>query len=276
MVQLHGGEALDEEGSCEGEDAVIGLVPRDEVFLVLPSFALGYARGLGHGVKHEGVGLVHGVRLHLAEAEEGMHLVEVAADLLVEGAEVGDVGVDLDFEEITVALEAKEDAVEEIPAVGRAVDGSGLSEVEKGLRGMGSGDRWAGGAVGPLPKDRERGSRERWRPGGRGRRACSPPAGRNGRGCASQRSRVEWRCASCLPVRCLRRGSDCKGSGADDEGHDEADEFIAIFGRMKDTRRVEEEDPEEKHEAQEQSRRVAGGHRKPMARAAARKPTPVK
>ena len=145
---LHGAEALDEEGGGEGEDAVVGLVPSDEVLGDGASFAFGCARGAGVvlGMRREGVALVHGVRLDLAEAEEGVHLVEVSADLGVELAEVGDVGVDLNFEEVAVALEAIEDAVEEVPAVGRAVDGGVLGEVEKGLGGVGGGD---GLPVGP-------------------------------------------------------------------------------------------------------------------------------
>ncbi len=53
-------------------------------------FAFGWAGGLS-GMGSEGVGLVHGVGLNLAEADEGVHLVEVAADLGFEADELGDV-----------------------------------------------------------------------------------------------------------------------------------------------------------------------------------------
>ncbi len=99
------------------------------------------------GSRGEGVGLVHRVGFDLAEADEGVHLVEVAADLLLECAELSDVGVDLDLEEVAGGLEAEEDAVEEVPAVGRAVDGGDLCGFEEGLRGVGCGDGEAGGAV---------------------------------------------------------------------------------------------------------------------------------
>ena len=45
-----------------------------------------------------------GVSGHLAEADEGVHLVEVAADLGFEAMERGYVVVYLDFEEVPVGL----------------------------------------------------------------------------------------------------------------------------------------------------------------------------
>ncbi len=57
----HGREALGEEGRGELQDAVVGLVPGDEVFLVRAVIRAGF--------------------VDLAEADEGVHLVEVAADL---------------------------------------------------------------------------------------------------------------------------------------------------------------------------------------------------
>ena len=63
-------------------------------------------------MRREGVCLIHGVSLDLAEANESVHFVEVAADLLHERAELSDVGIDLNAQQLGLCLQAVENAVE--------------------------------------------------------------------------------------------------------------------------------------------------------------------
>ena len=175
----HDGEAIGEEGGGEREDAVVGGVPGDEVFaigvglvggrLAEMDVRLDGAEG-GGGLEDEVVGLVGGgigaggdqnglIDDHraafgvdrlagledLAEADEGVHFVEVAPDLGLEAEELGDVVIGLDAKEIAVGLQAVEDAVQEVPAVGAAVDGDDGGGFEEGLGDVRRGDGRAGG-----------------------------------------------------------------------------------------------------------------------------------
>ena len=81
----------------------------------------------------------------LAEADEGVHLMQVAADLGGEAGELENVVVGFEGEEVSVRLKAEEDAVEEVPALGVAVGGGVVGEVEEGFGGVRAGDGWAGG-----------------------------------------------------------------------------------------------------------------------------------
>ena len=66
---VHAGEALLEERGGERDDEVIGLEPSDELFAVV--------RGVAD----------------LSEADEGVHFMDVAADVFRHGAEGEDIGV---------------------------------------------------------------------------------------------------------------------------------------------------------------------------------------
>ena len=112
--------------------------------------------------------------------------MEVAADLLLHLPQMGDVGVDLDLEQVAVGLEAVERAVEEVPAIGRAVDGSGLGEVEEGFWDMRREDGLARGSVGFGRETEGEVGGPPWRLRGRAPRGYSPAEGRRARGCASR------------------------------------------------------------------------------------------
>ena len=166
---------------------MVGLVPGDEVLAVLignevfgrAGLDLGFngtERGGGFedkvvvgvrvGVEREGqllvddggaLGRVAGLE-HLAEADKGVHLVEVAADLGFEADELGDVVVGFDLEEVAVSLETIEDAIEEVPALWIAVDGGELGGFEEGFWDVGVLD---GSAVGCVVKGEGKGERRR-------------------------------------------------------------------------------------------------------------------
>ncbi len=74
-----------------------------------------------------------------------MHLVEVATDLGFKADQVGYVVIGFDLEEVGLGLEAIEDAVEEVPAPGVAVNGGDLGGFEEGFGGAGLGVGRTGG-----------------------------------------------------------------------------------------------------------------------------------
>ena len=152
---------------------MVGLVPGDEVLaLVIRDWVgggalldLGFDRAEGGGgFEHEVVGLRVGVRgeelvdddralgrvaglEHLAEANESVHFVQVAAHLGFQPDELGDVVVGFELEQIALSLQAVEEPVEEVPPLRVAVDGGELRGFEEVFGGVRLEDGWAGGGV---------------------------------------------------------------------------------------------------------------------------------
>ena len=106
---VHGGEALAEEGGGEGDDEVVGLEPGDELFAAFWAFC---------GVAD------------FAEADKGVHFMDVTADVLGHGAEGLDVVICGEGEEVFFSVgEPPEEGVEVGPLGAGAVGGGGAGEV---------------------------------------------------------------------------------------------------------------------------------------------------
>jgi hypothetical protein len=99
--------------------------------------------------------------LDFAEADEGMHLVEVMPDLPGERPELRDPGIDFDVKEVFIALKFPKQAIEQVPAMRRAMMRGEERVVEKRFGNMrklaGVGTNLRSGWVGR--KESERGRR---------------------------------------------------------------------------------------------------------------------
>jgi hypothetical protein len=147
------GEAFGEKGGGEREDAVVGAVPGYVVLLRLTRGVVWVCRGLrdeqiGSEVAPCGCrvrcreelrgGNVGGRGLlEQAEAHKGVHLVKIAADLVLKAVEAGDILIQLVFQQLAILLQAPESSVEELPTAGVGVAGDDLGKVEKGFRDRG-------------------------------------------------------------------------------------------------------------------------------------------
>ena len=113
MRQLSAAEA---KGSRSGEDEVVRLRFSRQRF-----------------IDHNRACIrVAGFQYH-AEADKGVHLVQVAADLRFKALQLRYVGIDRYLEEIAIALKPIEDPVEQIPTLRIAMDGGELRSFEEGL-----------------------------------------------------------------------------------------------------------------------------------------------
>ena len=134
---MHGRKALGKEGRGKRQDAVIWLVPGYKVLLCARSFAgRGKRRGSAQElsrVRREGIRFVHGIRVELAKAHERMHFMQIATDLVLHLTHLRNIGVDFNLEQITIALQAIENAEEQVPACGAAMRRNDFGAIEEGL-----------------------------------------------------------------------------------------------------------------------------------------------
>ncbi len=188
------GEALGEEGSGKWEDAMFGLVPGDEVLTVfvgggrLVGWRFGWEALFQFGlIRSEGgwsgedevvrLGLVragwregfvqdYGTMIgedelagaeDFAELHKDLHLVYLALDLGGEAEELRYVGVGFLTEQDAVGLEAVENPIEEVPAVGIPIGGGEDGGFEEGLRGVRAGKGSSGGGLAGIERESEGG-----------------------------------------------------------------------------------------------------------------------
>ena len=108
---IHAGEAFAKEGGGEAHDAMFGFEPGDELL------AIGFR-----------------CVIDFSESDKGVHLMNVAPDVLGHRSDAMNLRVRGKREEMSFAVrESPEKGVEECPLISRAMAGDGSGEVDKGL-----------------------------------------------------------------------------------------------------------------------------------------------